>query len=325
MASIRVTGGAGYIGSHICKALSGAGYMPVTYDNLSRGHRDFVRWGPFEYGDVRDGARLDQVLAAHRPTAAIHLAAFAYVAESVAYPLTYYDNNVVGSLRLMQALVRGGIDRIVFSSTCAVYGSPNEIPISEATEPGPINPYGFTKLAVERMILQVASATHLGYVILRYFNAAGADPDGEIGESHDPEPHLIPSVIARTLSGDSVSVFGMDYPTADGTCVRDYIHVTDLAEAHVRAVTHLMEDKGSMTVNLGANRGVSVLEIVNKVGSLIGRRPRIAFLPRRSGDPPVLVAGTDLARARLNWSPRYSELNLILSSAIAWHHRSTRS
>ena len=324
MVSILVTGGAGYIGSHVCKGLSSAGYLPVTYDNLCRGHRDFVRWGPFEYGDVRDGTRLDQVIAVHRPSAAIHLAALAYVAESVADPLAYCDNNIFGSLRLIQALVRGGIDRIVFSSTCAVYGSPPEMPISEATEPRPINPYGFTKLTVEHMILQVASTRQLGYVILRYFNAAGADLDGEIGERHDPEPHLIPTVIERALAGQSVAVFGSDYPTADGTCVRDYIHVSDLAQAHVQAVTHLMDRKNSMTVNLGAGRGISVLEIVNEVASLIGRPPRVTFLPRRPGDPPVLIARTDLARTLLNWSPQHSDINSILNSALTWH-RSTQS
>ena len=324
MQTVLVTGGAGYIGSHVCKALNAAGFVPVVYDNLSRGHRDFIQWGPFERGNVRDGERLDKVIAAHRPVAAIHLAAFAYVAESVTDPLAYYDNNVIGSLGLLQALVRGGVGRIVFSSTCAVYGTPAEIPISEATEARPINPYGQTKLTVERMISDTAAARHLDYVILRYFNAAGADPNGDIGERHAPEPHLIPSVIASALSGDRVVVFGCDYPTADGTCVRDYIHVTDLADAHLKAVRHLLDRRGSATLNLGTGRGFSVLEIVNQVGELIGRPPLIEFRPRRAGDPPALVARAELARAHLNWSPRHSDMKSILSSAISWH-RSAQS
>jgi UDP-glucose-4-epimerase GalE len=317
--SILVTGGAGYVGSHVCKTLAGAGYQPVVYDNLSRGHREFVKWGPFELGDIRDGERLDQVIDTYRPLAAVHLAAYAYVGESVADPLAYYDNNVCGSLTLLKALVRGDVRRIVFSSSCAVYGSPAETPISEETNTKPINPYGHTKLTVERMIASAASAGQLDFAILRYFNAAGADPEGAIGERHDPEPHLIPSVILRTLAGKAISVYGNDYATADGTCVRDYVSVMDLADAHVRAMKHLLNGKGNLTLNLGTGRGFSVLEIVDRVAELIGRRPSVEFLPRRHGDPAKLVALADLARARLDWHPRSSDLKTILSSAIAWH------
>jgi UDP-arabinose 4-epimerase len=319
MTSILVTGGAGYVGSHVCKALAAAGYTPVVYDNLSRGHRDFAKWGPFELGDIRDGDRLDGVIEAHRPHAAVHLAALAYVAESIADPLAYYDNNVGGSLTLLKALVRGGVGLIVFSSTCAVYGSPEALPIGEETDPRPINPYGETKLAVERMIAAAASVGRIQFAVLRYFNAAGADPDGEIGERHNPEPHLIPSVIMRVLAGEAVPVYGRDYPTLDGTCVRDYVSVVDLADAHVRAVRHLLSGKGNETLNLGTGQGFSVLEIVEQVGALVGRRPAIDFLPRRVGDPSRLIARAQSARLCLDWSPRYSDLKTVLSSAISWH------
>jgi UDP-glucose-4-epimerase GalE len=319
MTSILVTGGAGYVGSHVCKALAAAGYTPVVYDNLSRGHREFAKWGPFEFGDVRDGERLDRVIEAHRPSATVHLAALAYVAESVADPLAYYDNNVGGSLILLKALIRGGIGPIVFSSTCAVYGSPAAVPIGEQAELRPINPYGETKLAVERMIAAAASAGHVRFAVLRYFNAAGADPDGDIGERHDPEPHLIPSVIMRVLSGEAVPVYGKDYPTPDGTCVRDYVSVVDLADAHVRAVRHLLNGKGNETLNLGTGHGFSVLEIVEQVGALVGRRPAINFLSRRPGDPSRLVAHAQSARMCLDWWPRNSDLKTVLSSAISWH------
>jgi UDP-glucose-4-epimerase GalE len=321
MTKILVTGGAGYIGSHVCKALSATGYTPITYDNLSRGHREFVRWGPFEFGDVRDGENLDQVIAKHGPVAAIHLAAMAYVAESVAEPLKYYDNNVMGSLALLKALARADIRRLVFSSTCAVYGVPTKLPITEDTEPRPINPYGQTKLTVEQMMTAIAAIGSLNYVILRYFNAAGADPAGDIGEWHDPEPHLIPAVISRVMHGDSVVVFGADYPTPDGTCVRDYISVVDLAAAHVRAVGYLIEGKASSTLNLGTGNGCSVLDIINRVGKLIGSRPVVEYFPRRPGDPPELVACANLARSVLDWSPQYSDLNTVLTSAISWHRK----
>jgi UDP-glucose-4-epimerase GalE len=318
---ILVTGGAGYIGSHVCRALRSRGLMPVVFDNLSRGHREFAKWGPFEFGDIRNGARLDEVIEKHRPLAAIHLAAFAYVAESVSKPLEYYDNNVRGSLELLKALQRGGVSRLVFSSTCAVYGIPAAVPISEQTEPRPINPYGQTKLTVEKMIAAAGADGSLSYMILRYFNAAGADPSGEIGEWHEPEPHIIPSVIECVLRETPVKVFGNDYPTYDGTCIRDYVNVIDLASAHVNATEHLLKGNASNTLNLGTGKGYSVREIVDQVGRHLGTVPVIEYMPRRPGDPAELVASADRARSILGWTPQNSDLTNILSSAISWHRR----
>jgi UDP-glucose-4-epimerase GalE len=321
MPNILVTGGAGYIGSHVCKALHARGFTPVTYDNLCRGHREFVKWGPFELGDIRDGKRLDQVIATYRPHAVIHMAAYAYIAESVAKPLDYYDNNVKGSLEFLKALQRGGVANLVFSSTCAVYGIPSSVPISEETEPRPINPYGQTKLTVEKMIVSASMDKSLSYVILRYFNAAGADPAGEIGEWHEPEPHIIPSVIECLLERKPVRVFGNDYPTSDGTCVRDYINVVDLASAHVSALEHILGGKPSDTLNLGTGNGYSVREIVDQAGRLLGVVPTVEYRPRRPGDPAELVASADRARSLLGWTPENSDLTNILSSAIQWHRR----
>lgn len=322
MASILVTGGAGYIGSHVCKALHARGHVPVTYDNLVRGHRGFVKWGPLEVGDIRDEARLDAVIAQYRPQACVHLAAFAYIGESFAEPLAYYDNNVLGSLSLVRGLTRGGVRKLLFSSTCAVYGVPERVPVSEAAVPNPINPYGRTKLAVERMIADVAATGALDFGILRYFNAAGGDPDGEVGETHDPEPHLIPTVIARVVAGEPVAIFGDDYPTDDGTCIRDYIHVTDLADAHVRALAAIDGGERALAVNLGTGRGHSVRSIAHEVGRLTGKPVRLNITPRRQGDPPVLVAAADRARELLGWQPTYSDLETILRTAIAWHRKS---
>src|SRR5579862_4555623 len=233
--SILVTGGAGYVGSHACKALANAGYRPVVYDNLSRGHRTAVRWGPLVEGDLHDRPRLVATLHEHQITAVVHFAAFAYVGESVADPERYYTNNVGGTLALLGAMREAGVARIVFSSTCAVYGTPDTVPITEATAKAPLSPYGETKLAIERALHWYAGAYGLRYAALRYFNAAGADPDGEIGEDHEPETHLIPLVVRAALgTGAPVAVFGTDYPTPDGTAIRDYIHVNDLADAHVR-------------------------------------------------------------------------------------------
>src|SRR5712671_1222665 len=235
--SILVTGGAGYVGSHACKALAGAGYLPVTYDNLSRGHREAVRWGPLVEGDLHDQARLAAALRGHRVAAVMHFAAFAYVGESVAEPEIYYANNLGGTLALMGAMRKARVERIVFSSTCAVYGVPDRLPIRETAAKSPLNPYGDTKLAIERALHWYAGAYGMRYAALRYFNAAGADPDGEIGEDHEPETHLIPLVLRAALGrGGPIEIYGTDYPTPDGTAIRDYIHVGDLADAHVLAL-----------------------------------------------------------------------------------------
>ncbi len=244
--SILVTGGAGYIGSHACKALAAAGYVPVVYDNLSRGRRHAVRWGPFVEGDIEDRARLAATLRAHRINAVMHFAAFAYVAESVADPALYYRNNLVGSLALLDAMREEGVDRLVFSSSCVVYGIPDSVPIRETTPARPVNPYGETKLAVERALPWYEQAYGLRFVALRYFNAAGADRDGEIGNEHDPETRLIPLVLRAALGlGPPIEIFGNDYPTPDGTAIRDYIHVEDLAAAHVRALQYLAGGRGA--------------------------------------------------------------------------------
>jgi UDP-arabinose 4-epimerase len=317
--SVLVTGGAGYVGSHACKALAQSGYLPVAYDNLSRGHRAAVRWGPLVEGDTADRARLRAAIEQYRIGAVLHFAAFAYVGESVADPALYYRNNLVGSLALLDAMRASGIDKIVFSSTCATYGIPETVPIPESARQAPVNPYGETKLAVERA-LQWYEAHGLRSVSLRYFNAAGADRDGEIGENHDPETHLIPLVLQAALGERPfVEVYGTDYPTPDGTAIRDYVHVADLAAAHVLALDHLIAGGGSLVLNLGTGGGHSVREVIAAAERVSGRKVRHRAAPRRPGDPPVLVADARLAAERLGWRPRSSDLDTIIGTALAWH------
>ena len=318
---ILVTGGAGYVGSHACKALAGAGYLPVTYDNLSRGRREAVRWGPLVEGDLEDRPRLCAALRAHRISAVMHFAAFAYVGESVADPEIYYRNNVAASLALLSALREIGIGVIVFSSTCAVYGNSSRMPIPESAPKLPVNPYGETKLAIERALHWYAGSYDLRFVALRYFNAAGADADREIGENHDPETHLIP-LVARAALGQAgpVEIYGTAYPTADGTAIRDYIHVADLADAHVRALQYLEAGSVSATLNLGTGRGHTVREVVAAVKRVGGLSVPWREAARRPGDPPALVADASLAAATLGWRPRRSDLDTIVATALAWHH-----
>jgi UDP-arabinose 4-epimerase len=320
--SILVTGGAGYVGSHACKALANAGYRPVVYDNLSRGHREAVRWGPLIEGDLHDSEALTAALQAHHVAAVMHFAAFAYVGESVAEPETYYRNNVAGTLALLAAMRQAGIATIVFSSTCAVYGIPDRLPITETTPKLPLNPYGETKLAIERVLHWYGAAYGLRFAALRYFNAAGADPEGEIGEDHDPETHLIPLVLRAALgAGGPVEVYGTDYPTADGTAIRDYIHVTDLADAHVRALGYLSSGGESGALNLGTGQGCSVREVIAAVERIGGRPVPFRETARRPGDPPELVADPALAGARLQWQPHHSDLDTIIRTALAWERR----
>jgi UDP-arabinose 4-epimerase len=320
--SILVTGGAGYVGSHACKALAAAGYRPVVYDSLSRGHRGAVKWGPLIEGDLHERDRLTEAMRAHRIEAVMHFAAFAYVGESVSRPELYYRNNVVGTLSLLDAMREAGVDRIVFSSTCAVYGTPETVPIRETTAKAPLNPYGDTKLAIERALHWYGAAHGLRYAALRYFNAAGADPDDEIGENHDPETHLIPLVLRAALGrGETLRIFGTDYPTRDGTAIRDYIHVTDLADAHVRALRRLAQGGDSIELNLGTGSGHSVREVVAAVERVTGRSVKRNEAPRRPGDPPELVADAALARERLGWRPRYSDLDTIVRTALGWETR----
>ncbi len=320
--TILVTGGAGYIGSHACKALAAAGFLPVVLDNLSYGHPDAVHWGPFELGDIADRARLDEVLAKHKPVAVMHFAAFAYVGESVTDPGKYYRNNTAGTLTLLEAMRDHGIGAMVFSSTCATYGTPDTVPIVESEPQTPINPYGMSKLMVEAMLRDFDSAHGLKSIALRYFNAAGADPDGEIGERHDPETHLIPLALdAVTGNGRPLTIFGEDYPTADGTCIRDYIHVTDLAEAHVDALRALLGGADSNAYNLGTGNGFSVRQVMDAVEQATGRAVPHSVGPRRPGDPAALVADPSAANRDLGWQPRLSDLDSIVATAWAWHQK----
>jgi UDP-arabinose 4-epimerase len=316
---ILVTGGAGYIGSHACKALSRAGHDVVVYDSLITGHAEAVRWGPLEQGDVRDRARLDEVMARHRPDQVMHFAALAYVGESMRAPAEYYDVNVGGTLALLGAMIAHDVRHIVFSSTCATYGVPERLPISEATPQRPINPYGFTKLAAERMRRDFESAYGLRWIALRYFNAAGADPEGELGEDHQPETHAIPLAIRAALgSGPAFPIFGQDFDTPDGTAVRDYVHVADLAAAHVLAAERLGRGEPGMALNLGTGRGISVQEIVTAVAAATGREVPTLDAPRRPGDPPVLYADASLAMDKLRWQPKHQDIAGIVASAAAW-------
>jgi UDP-glucose-4-epimerase GalE len=325
MSTILVTGGAGYVGSHACKALAAAGHTPVVYDNLGRGHREFVRWGPLEVGDVGDGARLDAVFARHRIDAVMHFAALAYVGESVEQPALYYRNNVGGTLELLEAMRRAGVRQLVFSSTCATYGVPERMPITEDTPQQPINPYGMSKLVVERVLRDYDAAYGLRSVSLRYFNAAGCDPDCEVGEDHDPETHLIPRVLmAADGALPHVEIFGTDYPTPDGTCQRDYVHVSDLAAGHVQAHDYLGRGGATTAVNLGTGRAFSVREVVAAAERVTGRRVPVREAARRAGDPPVLVADATRARTVLGFAPGFTEIAPIVETAWRWHKRKVR-
>src|SRR3954451_18378192 len=294
--AILVTGGAGYVGSHACKALAAAGYQPIVYDNLSRGHEGAVRWGPLVRGDLHDTALLAGTLQLHSVAAVMHFAAFANVGDAVTDPEAYYRNNVGGTLALLSAMRRVRVSALVFSSTFAVYGVPEHVPIDESTPLMPVNPYGETKFAIEKALHWYGNAYGLRSVSLRYFNASGASPDGDAGEAHNPETHLIPLVIRAALDGTHpIDVYGTDYPTADGTAVRDYIHVSDLADAHVRFLSYLTEGGASTAVNLGTGSGHSVREIIAAVERVTGRRVAWRQAARRPGDPPVLVANPALA------------------------------
>ena len=319
---VLVTGGAGFIGSHACKALARAGHEPVVYDNLSTGHEDAVRWGPLEVGDIADGERLDEVFRAHQPEAVMHFAALAYVDESVRDPAAYYQVNVAGAVSLLEAMRRHGSEIIVFSSTCATYGVPDTLPIQESTLQNPINPYGFTKLVVERMLADYERAYGLRWVALRYFNAAGADPDGELGERHYPETHAIPLAVRAALGLEpAFQVFGTDYPTADGSAIRDYVHVSDLADAHARALEYLADGGANTAYNLGTGVGTSVLELVQAVAAATGRRVPLVRTARRQGDPPVLYAAARRANHDLGWRPRFVTIDETVETAARWFMR----
>ena len=317
---VLVTGGAGYIGSQTAKALAQSGHDVVVLDNLSTGHRETVRWGPFIEGDLGDKELLAEIFKERRIEAVLHFAASLLVGESIKNPQKYFRNNVVNTIRLLDVMKSSGVKHIVFSSSAAVYGNPEKVPIPEDHSKAPVNPYGDSKLCMERAIHWYGAAYGLGGVALRYFNAAGADLDGELGERHDPESHLIPLVVEAALGQrPEVEIYGTDYPTPDGTAIRDYIHVVDLAEAHVRALEYLAGGGESTELNLGTGEGHSVREVVAAVGKLCGGRVPAKDAPRRAGDPAVLVADPARARKVLDWHPQYSDLDAIIQSAWKWH------
>ena len=322
MKHVLVTGGAGYIGSHACKALAAAGYVPVSFDNLVYGHEWAVRWGPFVRGDILDRAALDAVIDKYKPIAVMHFAAFAYVGESVQNPGKYYRNNVGGSLNLLEAMRDHGTGTFIFSSTCATYGVPQSVPIPETHPQNPINPYGASKLMIEQMLRDFDSAHGMRSISLRYFNAAGADPDSEIGEAHDPETHLIPLVLdAAAGVRPEIVVYGDDYDTPDGTCIRDYIHVTDLAEAHVLALRALEAGAKTTAYNLGNGRGFSVKEVIDTARAVTGRNFPIRMGARRPGDPARLVGDATRIQRELGWQPRHADLAEMIETAWRWHRK----
>jgi UDP-glucose-4-epimerase GalE len=292
--------------------------LPIAYDNLSRGHREAVKWGPLEVGDVSDLGRVTAVLEQHQPAAVMHFAAYAYVGESVEAPLLYYRNNVAGSMMLLQALSDFKPLPFVFSSTCATYGVPERIPITEDHPQRPINPYGTSKLVVELMLADLGTAHGLPWVALRYFNAGGSDPEQEIGEMHQPETHLIPLVLEAARGGTPIRVYGTDYDTPDGTCIRDYVHVTDIADAHVRALDYLLSGGKSCALNLANANGHSVKEVIAAAERVCGRAIPVDFADRRPGDPPQLVGSAERARALLGWTPARSKLDIQLGDAWKW-------
>ena len=317
---VLVCGGAGYIGSHTAKLLAQRGHTPVVYDDLSNGHAVAVKWGPLETGDLGDGARLKAVIERHRIEAVVHFAAFIEVGESVKRPAKYYRNNFVNTLTLLETMVETGVRDIIFSSTAATYGMPETMPIPEAEKQLPINPYGESKLFVEYALRSFARAHGVRWVVFRYFNAAGADPDGEIGEDHSPESHLIPLVIQAALGQrPHISIFGTDYPTKDGTCVRDYVHICDLAEAHVMALDYLGKGGEPIALNLGTGAGYTVREVIQAVERVSGKPVPVIENPRRDGDSASLVAVARRAREVLGWEPKLSGIDDIVSTAWRWH------
>ena len=322
MGKILIVGGAGYIGSHANKYLSQQGYQTVVYDNLSYGHADFVKYGDFVRGDLNNVEQLRSVFEDHNISAVMHFAAFAYVGESVENPEKYYMNNVVNTLNLLNVMKVFGCHNIIFSSTCATYGNPAYLPIDEQHVQNPINPYGATKLMVENILRDYSVAYDFKYVCLRYFNAAGADIEAELGENHNPETHLIPLILDAALGlRDDISVFGTDYNTPDGSAVRDYIHVTDLAKAHLLALDYLSEGGKSSAFNLGNGEGHSVLEVINAVKRITKKDFRVNILERRPGDPPRLVGSSKKAQEILGWNPEFNSIETIIETAWTWHQK----
>jgi len=320
--NILVTGGAGYIGSHCVMRLAEAGFAPITLDNLTTGHKAAVLDGELIIGDLGDREALDRIFTTHAIDAVLHFAASAYVGVSVTDPESYYRNNVAKGLELLSAMVRHNVKNLVFSSTCAVYGEPQKLPLTEDHVKNPVNPYGYTKMVFEQMALDLARAKGLRPVFLRYFNAAGADPEGRLGEDHDPETHLIP-LVAQTILGqrENITIFGSDYDTLDGTCVRDYIHILDLAEAHLLALDYLEKGGAPTAFNLGNGSGYSVREVIAMVEKVSGQKAPVVLGNRRAGDPPALVGAAEKARKILGWTQKFGDLDAIVQTAWNWHSK----
>ena len=321
--TVLVTGGAGYVGAHACKALARAGFLPVSFDNLATGWADAVRWGPLVRGDLMDRATIDAAMAVHRPIAVLHFAALSLVGESMRDPALYWRTNVVGALNLLEACVAAGVGNFVFSSTCATYGDQDGVLLTEDTPQRPINAYGGSKLAIERMVQDFGVAHGINHVIFRYFNVAGADPEGEIGEQHLPETHLIP-LLLEAVAGKrpALTLFGTDYPTADGTCIRDYVHVSDLADAHVLGLRRLLEGQGSGVFCLGTGAGYSVREMIEASRLVTNRDVPVVIGDRRPGDAAALVCSSTRAREELGWEPQRSTLRQMIGDAWAWAQKS---
>ncbi len=320
MINILVIGGAGYIASYMCKYLAKSGYQPIVLDNLIYGHRESVRWGPFFKGSMADRNLLSHIFSEYEISTVMHFAAFCYVGESITDPGKYYRNNVAATIGLLEMMVEKNISNFIFSSSCATYGEPVEIPITEQHPQNPINPYGRSKLMVEQILRDFRIAYDLKYVSLRYFNAAGADPDGELGEDHKPETHLIPLVLQTALGQKEVlHIFGDDYPTRDGTCIRDYIHIDDLAQAHLLAMERLINNVGDGEYNLGNGNGYSVKEVVETANRITGKPIASKITKRRIGDPAVLIGSSEKAIKELGWKPRFSDLDMIIETAWKWH------
>ncbi len=321
---ILVTGGAGYIGSHACKALKEAGYLPIAYDNLENGHKHAVKWGPFEYGDILDSAALYKVIEKYSPKAILHFAAYISVGESVSSPEKYYRNNSAGGFNVIEAATKYGIDNFIFSSTAAVYGVQEQHPITEDSSTNPINPYGHSKLIVEQMLRDLSAEGKLKYVALRYFNAAGADISCEIGCEH-VKPHNLVPILMNVQSGrqDKLQIFGTDYDTEDGTPIRDYAHVSDIARAHVLALDYLLKGGASVALNLGIGKGYSIKQVIDIVESISGKQVPAEVAPRRAGDPPILIADPSMAKQILGWEAEFTNLEDIIKTAWNWQFART--
>ena len=318
--NILVVGGAGYIGSHMCKCLAQSGFQPIVLDNLVYGHRDAVQWGPFAEGSLDDANLLKHLFKTYDIAAVMHFAAYTYVGESVQNPAVYYQNNVAATLSLLRCMVDADIKKFIFSSSCATYGEPLELPISEEHPLNPISPYGRTKRMVEEILADFGTAYGLSSIALRYFNAAGADPDGQLGEDHDPETHLIPLVLQAALGQkEDIKIFGNDYETDDGTCIRDYIHINDLASAHLLALERLLHGDFGGIFNLGNGNGYSVMDVIHKAREVTGKSIPFEIIQRREGDPAILVGSSKKAMNELGWKPRYADLDTIIEHAWNWH------